>query len=321
MNSIFEQQRCAYLSRVPQLLSENYRQPWSTCMRYGAQDAHKISELCNRAASNMTSALSSAAGKLAEGKSLDNICMTELLPYYRKQSFPDTAAGGTASAISDMMVLIVSAHPDQFAQYAGGQIHQDVVSHLNGTLHAWLLDFHKQWKNIRSEIGADQTIFEVSIPPPTKEKATLGTMFSALGECLCIGPPRPSPYIDEAAQSFAERFNVRLWPTSGATEKPTQDFKCAAEELSAQFQEWYFTVGKANIRLHTFKETRSAEDAFVKTRDILHQGARKCGTSAHDAKCVGKCMSEFYDRTAREDEKFSQIYRATIRAMHRRLLQ
>lgn len=321
MSQRFEEQRSNFFSEVPQILSENYRQPWSTCMRYGTQDVRKIASLCNNAAQSMTSAVSTMAGRLAHGEPLDNICASEMLPYYKKQSFPSTAVGGKASAIADMMVLVASVHPDQFSQYAGGGIHKDIVLHLNGTLHSWLLELQKQWQTIRREIRADRTIFDVPIPPPEREKATLGTMFGALGEALCIGRPRPSPFLDEGAKLFAERFNVKLWPVSDAAESSSQRFKCVAAELSTQFQEWYFTVGKTNINAQNPNEYRLAEDAFVRMRDFLHHNARQCTASTNETACAGECMGEFYSYKAREDERFTQVCRSTIQIMHRRLQQ
>lgn len=321
MRHIFNEQRRVYFSTVPKLLSENCRQPWSTCMRYETQDAHKIASLCRSATQSMTSAVSTVVGRLAQGEPFDNICAKEMLPYYKKQSFPGTAVGGKASGIADMMVLVASVHPDQFSQYAGGQIQKDIVSHLNGTLHIWLLELQKQWQTIRKEIKADRTIFEVPIPPPEKEKATLGTMFGALGEALCIGQPRPSPFLDEGAELFAERFSVKLWPISDATKFSSRHFKCVAAELSVQFQEWYFTVGKSNIKPLTPKELRSAEDVFIKFRNTLHRNARQCTASAKETPCAGECMAEVYGKRAQGDERFTDICRSTIGIMHRRLLQ
>ncbi len=320
MNQEYDEQRRIYFGRIPQLLSETYQQPWSTCIQYETPVANKIANLCNSSAHSLATALGTVAGRLAHGEPLDNICADEMLPYYRRQSFPRTPVGGKASGIADMMVLVASVHPDQFAQYAGGQVKNEIVSHLNGTLHAWLLELQKQWHSVRKDVNADRTIFEVQIPPPEKEKATLGTMFAALGEALCIGQPRPSPFIDGGARLFAERFSVKLWPSSEVIESSHQHFKCVAAELSAQFQEWYFTVGKTNIRQRIPKESRSAEDAFVRIRDILHRNASHCNASASEVSCAGECMVEVYSDKSQSAEQFTKLCRSTIQIMHRRLL-
>ncbi len=310
MCHVYEEQRRIYFSEIPQFSSESYQQLSNL----------KIAKLCQRSAHSLAIVFGAVTGRLAHGDPIENICTDELLPNYRSQSFLSTPIGGKASGIADMMLLVASVQPDLFAHYAYGQGKGAIVSHLNGPLHAWLLELQTQWNSVRQDVNTDRTSCEVQILTSEKEKVTLGRMLAALVERLCIGQPRPSRFIAIGASFVAEQFRVKHWPSSDAIKSQLNLMKCVAAELSAHFQEWNFIVGKTNIRQRSHKESRPVEDASVSIRDIFHRNALQCIASASEISCDGECMEEVYGNKSQSSEQFIQLYRSTIHIINRKLL-
>lgn len=291
MEQNYQTQRKLSLQQARQMIENADFDPSAICIQHHVLDTQRIAQLCIGAAREMAASLEAAIDRLENGGALEEICDLQALPHYKPVTLPDTAAGGTASALYDLAVLIVTIDPEPFASPATENARKDVVSFLNGKLHGWLLELRDQWNALKPQIETGPSLFDAPIPAPDGEKATLGTMFRALLQCFRIGPERPSPYKNMAAETFADLFSVKLWPGSNETALHASGKECILNEISTAFQVWYFTVGKTQIPENTQAARRQAEDVFVDLRHQFHDHARACSHSA-EGTCGQSCVQD-----------------------------
>jgi hypothetical protein len=291
MRNSFDTQRNLYLNRIKDMLSEDHCSPWSIVMQ------HETNILNHTASStrDMVKAFKIMLESLERGQPLEALIDYKNLPYYEEHHFSENAAGGAASALRDATFLIVSFDPSTFASQSPGEMQRDLVSHLNGTLHLWLLSINNQWQFIKKDATSNPVLLKATIPPPEREKATLSTMFKALCHSLHIGPIQDSPFINEAALAFGDRFKMKLWPFASPSGQKHESNECPLEEISVLFQQWYFSVGKTQITPDHPKATREAEDIFIKLRTHMHECLRTCHSTAKSS-CDGNCTGTAFSR-------------------------
>ncbi|OIN86496.1 MAG: hypothetical protein AUJ12_06035 [Alphaproteobacteria bacterium CG1_02_46_17] len=131
--------------------------------------------------------------------------------------------------------------------------------------------------------------------PDILGKATLSTMFKAICHSLHIGPLLPSPFINESALDFENRFKMKLWPSASPAAPKYENSKCSLEEISALFQHWYFSVGKTQTIEEHPKAAREAEDIFIGLRSSMHEHLRSCHSS-ESTSCDGKCIEMAFSK-------------------------
>ncbi|MFA7276045.1 MAG: hypothetical protein WC043_04515 [Pseudobdellovibrionaceae bacterium] len=294
MKSSFHTQRNLYLNRIKGMLNESYCSPWSIVMQHETCDAEHILKHTASSTRDMTKAFKMMLESLEGGQPLEALIEYKNLPYYEEHRFAENAAGGAASALRDAALLIVSFDPSTFASHSPGRIQKDLICHLNGTLHLWLLSINHQWQFIKKDATSNSALLNATIPPPEQEKATLSTMFKALCHSLHIGPLQESPFVNEAALAFGDKFKMKLWPFTSSSSQ-SESNECSLEEISVLFQHWYFSVGKTQITQEHPKSSREAEDIFIELRTHMHECLRTCHSTAKSS-CDGNCTETAFSR-------------------------
>lgn len=249
----------------------------------------------------MAGALTGALDRLIEGAELDSICDARSLCGYSRPLFPDDASGGSASALEDIAFLIVSLDIGPYAAHTYGDVHANVENFLNSHLHAWLLRLKQQWLFLPGCASMKTAILNGAIPVAEPEKATLGTMFRAVCHSFHIGPERPSPFINHAANIFGQTYRVKLWPQAHPTARPS-GAGCVLGVVSAEFQEWYFGCGRTQTSADTPQARREAEKVFITIRDRFHALARSCACHCGGV-CAGTCVQAALDAVPESDYK------------------
>ena len=311
MSETYDSARRLFLRQARTIIETTEIESLPIGMMHHVKDLDRNIGQCTRAAQDMGACLKEAIEKLEQGTNLRDICDPEGSPHYKPHSYPESPAGGKASAIGDVAVLIATLDPSPFSIYASGGVEDDILSHLNSTLHLWLLELQKEWNALRQDIDAPtEPLFATALPPPETEKATLGVMFSALCHSLHIGPERPSPYLSIAAAAFSGQFAVKLWPHGGGQPENTLERGCILTALSTDFQEWYFSVGKTQTENPTRQAARRAEDVFVDLRTQFHTRGRQCQDAAGQ-KCGGSCIAESFAALA--DDPFKERCRLAVK--------
>ncbi len=290
---IYSAARYAFFQQARHMIETHRHEQLSTCMQHACQDTDRIIALCTRAVEDMSCCLKGSLDRLEQGDDLRGILDPAAFPHYVPRTFPETPAGGRASAVCDTALLIATIDPLPFSSYAGGDVQDDLLSYLNSTLHTWLLNLQEQWDALRPEIEpGTKSLFKVPLPPAEKEKATLKTVLLALCQAFNIGPERPSPYASMAAAAFASSFSVKLWPCgNGQNPECATQQGCILDTVSADFQEWYFSVGKTQLPDKSPSSVHLAEDVFVDLREQFHTRSRQCNETAGKS-CSGSCVED-----------------------------
>ncbi|MDD3019963.1 MAG: hypothetical protein PHX61_03155 [Alphaproteobacteria bacterium] len=297
MGNSFQTQRHFYLARIKHMLSEPYTPPWSVVMQHESSEAKNIIENAISSTQDMVKAFKTMIESLEEGSPLETLIDYRSLPYYVEHDFSNDASGGAASALRDAALLITSFDPSSFSSHSPGKIKNGLVNYLNGTLHLWLLCINHQWQFIKNDNTtiSGSSLLNACIPSPEREKATLSTMFKAICHSLHIGPLLPSPFINESALDFENRFKMKLWPSASPAAPKYENSKCSLEEISALFQHWYFSVGKTQTIEEHPKAAREAEDIFIELRSSMHEHLRSCH-SLEPTSCDGKCIETAFSK-------------------------
>lgn len=295
MKNIFDTQRNLFLNRIKDMLAEDHCSPWSIVMQHETNDTEHILKHTSSSTRDMVKVFKMMIESLEGGQPLEALIDYRNLPYYEEHRFSENAAGGAASALRDAALLIVSFDPSTFASHSPGKIQKDLISHLNGTLHLWLLRINHQWQFIKNDATSKPALLKATIPAPEQEKATLSTMFKALCHSLHIGPLQASPFTNEAALAFGDSFKMKLWPFTSPSSQKYESNKCSLEEISVLFQHWYFSVGKTQITQEHPRSVREAEDIFIEVRTHMHECLRTCH-STEKSSCDGNCTEVAFSK-------------------------
>ncbi len=292
LSTDFRAGRIRYLQLIKNMIETASGAPWSIVMQHETTHTQSILKFADAAARDLARCMNFSLDALMNGKALEEIMPYKSLPAYREHRVGDSESGGAASALRDAALLIVSLDPTTFASQSHGRFRKDIISHLNGTLHLWLLGTQNQWQYIQHDGANGAPLLDTKIPAPEKEKATLSTMFKAVCHCLHIGPQCPSPFENEAAFAFADSFKTKLWPIDHSKPLPqSMSQECPLKELSILFQEWYFSVGKTQIDTTNHKSAREAENIFIFLRRNMHDQLNQCTKGSMD------CGRNCFDRT------------------------
>lgn len=258
-------------------------------MQHDTTKSETIVEQTSRSLRDLVDCLNKPLTSLGGGEYLGNIIPYKSLPCYVDHSFNNNGAGGAASALRDVALLLISVDTSVFASQCKGFIREDIIQYLDGALHLWLSAIYNQWQYVKQSAVNGDALLAVPIPPPEQEKATLSTMFQAVCHSLHIGPIHPSPFINQAALNFASSFRAKLWPFASAqTLTPSSDQKCPIREMSILFQEWYFSIGQTQIDKTSARSVREAGDIFVSIRGGIIDQANQCRVTP-DNPCQGNC--------------------------------
>lgn len=173
METSYQSQRRYYLGNIQKMLDESRHPPWSIVMQHERSDTRHIIEHANLATQGMVKAFKTMIGYLEDDHPLESLINHRSLPCYAEHDFSNSAKDGAASALRDAALLIVSFDPSTFSSHASGKILNDLIHHLNGTLHLWLLVIHRQWQLLKDDSTIKiPVLLNEKIPPPEREKAT-----------------------------------------------------------------------------------------------------------------------------------------------------
>jgi hypothetical protein len=301
MNKDYHEHRAAFLRQIRHMVETMNYAPWDVAIQYDVQHSPRAVDQCINSANTMKIALFKALDHLIKGDAIDSICNSISLHGYSRPLFPDNALGGQASALEDAALLIISLDINPYTAHTHGDTRQNVANFLNSNLHMWVLRLRQQWLFLPDISGIKSTIFNSTIPAAEPEKATLATMFKAVCHSLHIGPERPSPFINKAANAFSERYRIKLWPQAQPSANLSYK-ECILKAVSIEFQEWYFGCGRTQTAENTPVARRNAEDIFVSIRDSFHAFARSCPCQCGGS-CQGACIKAALDSIPESDYK------------------